>query len=244
MLRAAQELAQQIMKSGDRAALGDGLAQAAAEMGFGYYALAQHPRSLRLRRGDLRVHNYAPEWEALYDRCGLGLSDPIHRASHIHGSGFRWRDVGSIIPATERDYAMLLQARSYGIAEGFTVPTNIPGEQFGSVTFATRVGDAFPEDMVIVAEALGHMAFQTARAIDGVRPFLKAPSVTDRQLEIVALIGRDKTDGEMAQILGVKQDTIAKHVRNICERFDAVKRTSVPLRALFHGMLTFWDIFP
>jgi LuxR family quorum-sensing system transcriptional regulator CciR len=243
MLDAAQDLAQVITSSSTRSGLAEAVAQAGEAMGFGFFALSHHPQTWRRKDTDLRLHNYPAEWERSYDRRRLGLSDPIHRASNVHAAGFRWQDVPSIIPTTPRDNEMLAEAKSFGIVDGFTVPTNVPGEQYGSVTFAVRDGDHFPLDMLLFAEALGHMAFQAARIIDGYRPVGGRPCVTDRQLEIVVLIGRDKTDGEMAQILGLKEDTIAKHVRNICERFDAVKRTSVPLRAVFAGLLCFSDIF-
>jgi DNA-binding CsgD family transcriptional regulator len=243
MLDNARALAEAIVSSSCRPELGEMMAQTCQPMGFQYFALSHHPQSWHRRDSDLHLHNYPAEWARCYDRRRLALSDPIHRASHVHAAGFRWDDVPAIIPVTERDRAMLAEARAFGIADGFTVPTNVPGEQYGSVTFATHDGDSFPDAMLLFAEALGHLAFQTARVIDGQRPALKKACVTDRQLEIVILIGRDKTDGEMAQILGVKEDTITKHVRNICERFDATKRTSVPLRAVFAGLISFSDIF-
>jgi DNA-binding CsgD family transcriptional regulator len=242
-LGSAKDIAQTITSCSNRSALGEALAEASRAMGFGFFALSHHPQTWCRKESDLRIHDYPKEWAVSYDQRRLGLSDPIHRASHVHASGFRWRDVSKIIPVTGRDQAMLREARSFGIEDGYTIPANVPGEQYGSVTFATGDVAAFPVEQLIFAEAFGHIGFQTARIIDGRRPAVRKPNVTDRQLEIVVLIGQDKTDGEMAQILDVKEDTIAKHVRNICERFDAVKRTSVPLRAVFSGLLCFSDIF-
>jgi DNA-binding CsgD family transcriptional regulator len=240
---AAQDAAKLIVSSTCREALGEALLEAGRSMGFEFFALAHHPQAWRRRESDLRIHNYPREWELCYDRRRLGLSDPIHRASHLNASGFRWSEVAGIIPVTDRDRAMLQEARGFGIDDGYTVPTNVPGEQYGSVTFATTQGVPFPDQMLLYAEAFGHLAFQAARVVDGHRALPRKSAVTDRQLEIVVLIGQDKTDSEMAQILGVKEDTVTKHVRNICERLDAVKRNSVPLRAIFAGLLCFSDIF-
>ncbi len=238
----AQELEQIIIASRSREALRENLSSAAHAMHFQFFALSHHPRSYSGRDSDLRIHNYPAEWEESYDRRRLGVSDPVHRASHIWGCGFRWRDIGSIIPVTERDDAMLREGKVFGIHDGYTVPANVPGEPHGSVTFAVTKGAQFPEDMIFFAERFARVAFQTARMIDGQRVVLGRPPVTDRQLEIAMWLGRDKSDWEIAEILGLKRDTVSKHVRALCERLGGVRRTSLPLRAVYGGWMSFSDI--
>ncbi len=213
-------------------------------MGFRFFAVSYHPGRGPAGIVDLRDHNYPHEWEESYDRQKLGLSDPIHRASNRHADGFRWRDAPSIVPFTDRDNAMIEEARVFGIADGFTVPTNVPGERPGSVTFVTGHDDPFPKDILLFAEAFGHRAFQRIREIEGLRPHAGKPIVTDRHLEIVVLIGRDKTNGEIGELLGIKEDTVMKHVATICARFSALRRTSLPMRAVLEGLLSFSDILP
>lgn len=238
----ARELERIISSSPSREALRENLSYAADAMGFHFYALSHHPRSYAGRDSELRIHNYPVEWEKSYDRRRLGVSDPVHRASHVWGCGFRWREIGSIIRITERDDAMLREGKVFGIHDGFTVPTNVPGEPHGSVTFATKEGVHFPEDMIFFAERFAHVAFQTARAIDGQRFLRGELPVTDRQLEVLMWVGRDKSNGEIAEILGIKEDTVCKHVRALCERLGGVRRASLPLRAVYGGWMCFSDI--
>jgi|SRR5579859_7596899 len=224
----ARELEQIIVTSPSREALRENLSYAADAMGFHFYALSHHPRSYGGRDSDLRIHNYPAEWEESYDRRRLGVSDPIHRASHIWGCGFRWRDISSIIPVTERDDAMLREGKVHGIFDGYTVPANVPGEPLGSVTFAIREGAPFPEDMIFFAERFARVAFQTARTIDGQLVVLQETPVADRQLEIAMWVGRDKSDWEIAGILGLKADTVTKHVRALRQRLGGAQgRTKV-----------------
>ncbi len=213
-------------------------------MGFRFFAVSYHPGRYGNRTLELRDHNYPYEWEESYDRRQLGLSDPIHRVSNTRADGFRWRDGPKIIPYTERDLAMINEAQLFGIDDGFTVPTNVPGERPGSVTFVTGKGDPFPDDMLLFAEAFAHRGFQRIREIEGLRPVASKPIVTDRHLEIVVLVGRDKTNGEIGELLGIKEDTVMKHVAAICSRFDALRRTSLPMRAVLEGLLTFSDVLP
>ena len=238
----AQELEQIIIASPSREALREHLSYAADAMGFHFYALSHHPRSYGGRDSHLRIHNYPSEWAESYDRRRLGIADPIHRASHIWGCGFRWREIASIIPMTERDGAMLREGRVFGIHDGYTVPANVPGEPHASVTFATREGAHFPEDMIFFAERFARVAFQTARRIDGQRIIFHKLPVTDRQLEIAMWLGRDKSDWEIAEILRLKRDTVSKQVRALCDRLGGVRRTSLPLRAIYGGLMCFSDV--
>jgi hypothetical protein len=80
------------------------------ELGFGYFALTQHPNVELSADRCMRLHNYAAEWQACYDRRNLGRADPVHRASHIWACGFPWSDLHSMIPFTDRDQAMLDEA--------------------------------------------------------------------------------------------------------------------------------------
>lgn len=238
----ARDIAQMILTSSDLADLQEALEAASDWMGFPFFALTQHPRRDTSASGGMRLHNYPREWEVSYDRRRLGLADPVHRASHLRADGFRWRDLRAIIPFFDRDEEMLAEARFFEIEDGLTIPVNVPGEPCGSVTFATRSGQVFPEERLFFANNFAAIAYQTARVIAGVRPAAGKPRLTDHQLEVVRWIAVDKTDGEIAQILGVKTDTVSKHIRNACRSLGVYKRTSLPIHALFEGMLAFSDV--
>lgn len=239
----ARELEQIIAASTSREALKESLSFATQAMRFRFFALGHHPRLWAERDSKLRIHNYPPEWEQTYDRRRLATCDPVHRASHIIGCGFQWRDLRSIIQTTEQDEAMLLEGEMFGIQDGFTIPTNVPGQPHGSVTFATSQEAVFPEDMIFYAERVAHVAFETARSLDGQRRPLQRLPVTDRQLEVAFWVGRDKSNWDIAQILGVKEDTVCKHVRALCDRLGGVRRTSLPLRAICSGLLCISDFW-
>ena len=241
-LASARDIAQMILTSSDLATLQEALEAASDWMGFHFFALTQHPRRDPSAPGGMRVHNYPREWEVSYDRRRLGLSDPVHRASHLRADGFRWRELRAIIPFFDRDEEMLSEALVFEIEDGLTIPVNVPGEPCGSVTFAIRSGQAFPEERLMFADNFAAISFQTMRMIAGLRPAAGKPRLTDHQLEVVRWVAVDKTDAEIAQILDVKTDTVSKHIRNACRSFGVYKRTSLPIHALFEGMLAFSDV--
>jgi LuxR family transcriptional regulator, quorum-sensing system regulator CciR len=224
--------------------LTDLLTECTLQLGFAHFAVCQHFHWLQPDRKSFRIHNYPDAWRQEYDGARLGLSDPIHRASHLKACGFRWREVPDLIEITAADRLMLERARDFDIADGFTIPSHVPGEIRGSVSFAIRNDQVFPSDRLLFAQAIGSYAFEAGRAIAGraVRP--DRCGLTMRQLECVMWVGRGKSNWEIAQILGVKEDTIKKHLQDASDRYSLAKRGSLPLRALYEGMLCFSDIFP
>jgi LuxR family quorum-sensing system transcriptional regulator CciR len=242
-LASAQYVAALIEASDTFDALKEALGVASNEMGFQLYALTRHPRSIDTKVLPIRIHNYPYEWQEVYDRRRLGLCDPIHRASQHVADGFRWRDARKVVPFRDDDDRMLEEARIHGIDDGFTVAVNVPGEAPGSVTFATLVGRPFPDQMLLYALSIGALAYQRARIIAGIAHPPHKRLVTDRHAEILKWMGRNKTDDETGTILQISGTTVSKHVRDIFERFDVYKRTALPLRAVYEGILCFEDFY-
>lgn len=221
------------------------MAEISALLGFQYFALTHHVDVIRAGEAAIRLHNYPARWADYYDGNALGISDPVHRASQVTGIGFRWSRMPDMIPLTAFDLRMLAMGRDQGIGDGFTVPANIPGEAHGSCSFANEAGHPIPEAMLPIAHLAGAFAFEgarrlwSARRIGGDDP---APVLTDRQRDCVLWAARGKTDWEISRILGVSVETVVRHIKQARERYGVQKRTSLAIRTLFDGTLTFDDI--
>lgn len=225
--------------------LADVLARLTTELGFQYFALSHHVDIAQAGAKAIRVHNYPDRWASHYDANALGVTDPVHRASHVTSVGFRWSDIPDLIALTPRDCRLLKLGSEHGIGDGFTVPANVPGEARGSCSFASEAEHAIPEYSLPVAQLAGAFAFEAARRLWSVRRFdpHPAPILTDRQRDCVLWAARGKSDWETSRILGVSEETVARHIKDGCERYGVHKRTSLAIRTLFDGTLTFTDIF-
>lgn len=215
-------------------------------MGFARFALTHHVDILNAPEPAIRLHDYPDEWVEYFDRHRLGVSDPIHRASQVTSIGFDWRQLGGLIPLTEGDRRVLALAREHGLASGFTVPANVPGEAHGSCSFVGASGIALPHEVFPVAQLAGAFAFEAARRIWQMRSgsVPPRPFVTDRQRDCLIWVARGKTDWEISRILGVSQETVVQHIKQARERYGVQKRTSLLIRTLFDGTISFADIEP
>jgi LuxR family quorum-sensing system transcriptional regulator CciR len=103
-----------------------------------------------------------------------------------------------------------------------------------------------PETMLPLAQLAGIFAFEAARRLctgRGYRDEAADPRLTDRQRDCVLWVARGKGDWEISRILGVSEETVARHVKQACARYGVNKRTLLAIRTLFDGTLSFTELF-
>lgn len=233
----------------DGAASPDDLREAlcviAAELGFDYFALTHHVDFPGAPHSAIRLHNYPEAWADYFDANQLAVLDPVHRASHVTSVGFSWAQLPHLIALTAGDQAILALAREQGLGEGFTVPANVPGEARGSCSFASVVGRPMPNAVLPLAQLAGAFAFEGARRMWRGRALGPEPRpvITDRQRDCLLWIARGKSDWETSRILGLSEETVVRHIKQARERYGVDKRTSLLIRTLFDGTISFTDIF-
>ncbi|HTU12167.1 MAG TPA: LuxR family transcriptional regulator [Allosphingosinicella sp.] len=240
----AQAYLSDVGKTGTEAELTETLAGITSELGFSYFALTHHVDVRRAKQAPIRLNNYPREWVEYYDANALGVSDPVHRAAHVTSVGFVWSEIPRMIAMTPADHEILGRGDAQGIGNGFTVPANVPGESNGSCSFANPKGKALREEDLPIAQLVGAFAFEAARRLWRIRDPLdgQLPRLTDRQRDCVLWVARGKSDWEISRILGIKEDTVARHLKQARERYGVGKRTMLAVQALFEGSISFTDV--
>ena len=239
----AEAFLRDVSETGSEAELADALAIATRELGFTYFALTHHVDIRQASDPAIRLHNYPADWVEYYDDNRLGVSDPVHRASHVTSVGFAWSDIPRLIALTSGDRDILNRGAGQGIGDGFTVPANVPGESHGSCSFANPTGRQFDEDHLPVAQLVGAFAFEAARRLWRMRtPGTGRVPLTDRQRECVLWMARGKSDWEISLILGIRHETVIRHLKQARERYGVGKRTMLAVQALFDGLISFADV--
>lgn len=232
-----------MIKAGSIDELREILAKATHDLGFDRFAL-----SLEIGCGSefgtsVLIHDYPASWADLYIGFNLAETDPIRRAAERSLLGFKWKQVRHLIPVTDFERRTLEASRKHGIVDGYTVPRHIPGEITGSCSFVIGPSRTLPEPLLPAAELLGAIALASARNVSGWEERSEPPKITDRQRDCVLWAARGKTDWEISRILGISRATVVQHLREARDRYDADKRASLILCALFDGLISFADIF-
>jgi len=212
--------------------------------GFRYFAIAHHEHWQPNKSDVLRVHNYPAEWAAWFDAQGLGVRDPVHRASQLRNSGFGWWALEHLVDLTPDDHKVRAMAQDAGIGDGYTVPYHVPGERSGSCSFAVEPGIRFPRDQIPLAQALGSFAFEAARNLVVVPSSHRRRTVrlTEREREIVAFLGQGKQEKEIARHLEISPATVNAHLKNARIRNGTSKSAPLIVRGLFAGSITYGEL--
>jgi LuxR family quorum-sensing system transcriptional regulator CciR len=230
------------------------LAGVTREMGFEYYALIHHVDLSRyssaldhMDQGNLvALSNYPPAWIEAYITRNIVANDPVLLASHRTSVGFKWEDVPKLIKITGKHRQITEDTRRAGIADGFTVPAHVPGEANGSCNFAMGLGRPLPEQNLAMAHMIGAYAFQAARSLvlnaKDMTNYMPRVPLSQRQLECTFLVGRGKTDWEIAKILGISEETVKRHLKDAREHYDVPKRVQLVIRAVFDGQIALSDL--
>jgi LuxR family quorum-sensing system transcriptional regulator CciR len=211
------------------------------EIGFRYFALINHVDLRRPPEGTIRLDNYPTSWTTYFVNEGLYVRDPILQASLTSNIGFTWTEVPRMIEITSTQRLIIECATKHGLGEGFTIPTNVPGESSGSCSFATRRGVEVPEANLFLAQLIGAFAFQAARRLNRIGSISQRIStlLTPRQRDCLLWAIRGKTDWEISRILGLKEETVTEYLNAARERYGVTKRLPLAIHAIFDGQISF-----
>jgi DNA-binding NarL/FixJ family response regulator len=73
---------------------------------------------------------------------------------------------------------------------------------------------------------------------DKLARYIGSRKLSEREIEVLTLISKGKSNKEAAQLLFVTEDTIKMHVKNILQKLQASDRTQAVVIALQRGFLT------
>jgi len=216
------------------------------EMGFHSYALFQHVKHFSwANKRQLAISNYSRAWLEYFFENKFTKDDPVLMASYRTFLGFRFGEIPNLIHLSGRQREILAATRREGMTDGFCVPSHIPGETNGTCTFVVRDAAPLPETNLPMAQLVGSFAYEAGRRIQlAGESMVNAPrrKLTTRQLECIVLVARGKTDWEIAQILGVHEQTVTDHLDAARARCGVSRRTELIVHALYNGDLTFNDV--
>lgn len=215
-------------------------------LGFDYFAILHH---LELDypgappgKGQVRFSNYPQVWrEAIQQHRLIGV-DPVLAASQRTAHGFLWSDVPDMISLSPRQRDVLALAACAGMGEGYTIPVHIPGEYVGSSSFGVRKGKSLSPQALPLLHYMGGFAFEAGRRLACKRlPQAEHAKLTDRQTDCIILAARGCSARAAAKALGIKQDTVQKHLEDAKRRVGVQTTTQLVVRSLFDGRITFSD---
>ncbi|MCW3836647.1 LuxR family transcriptional regulator [Sphingomonas canadensis] len=210
------------------------------EMGFANYSLFQHVHSWDWNsQSALAISNYPTGWIEYFFSKQFNRFDPVLRAAQRTALGFRWDEIPRMLPLSPKQLRVLEAGRRSGMANGFTVPANIPGEATGSCSFVVPGNVALPERNLSMAHLIGGFGYEAARQLwtrqVGIVRRAGPARLTPRQHDCLVLVAQGKTDWEIAQVLGLKESTVNGYIDDAKAALGVTRRSQLVTRALYEG---------
>jgi len=245
-LKLADDFVHQVRTARDMPALRRLIDAFANELGFRHYAIIHHDDLRHDRPGLINLQNYPPVWADHFIQKRLYLEDPVVHASLRTNAAFSWSEVSDLISLTSRHREILSGGAREGLDRGITVPCFVPGEPTGSCTLAAPRRGLAIERYLSIAELVGAFSFQSARRLVSGNALMlpRLRKLTQRQRDCLVLAGQGKSSWDIAVLLGISPNTVARHFDAIREVYGLKTRTQLVVAALLDGQISMLELLP
>lgn len=174
-----------------------------------------------------------PAWLAGYQPRNLHIGNPVIFAPARRATSFRWSEPGF---ADLENWAGLDYARDLGFEDGISVPCHGPDGRVGVVSFGFERLDLAKRDQLAIAMA-AQVAYERMRALAPQRAERPRPSLSQRERDSLAFVAEGCSDAEIADRLGIAQNTAHAHVENGKRKLGARTRAQAVALLFIHGFL-------
>tara|TARA_R100000935_G_scaffold54307_1_gene83008 strand:+ start:2656 stop:3393 length:738 start_codon:yes stop_codon:yes gene_type:complete len=177
-------------------------------------------------------------WVQIYYQHRLYECDPMARLASTRIYPFFWREARQMPDLTDRELEFLHRAREFKLDVGITVPVFGPNGRNGYCGFGFGRDEHSPDASMIstlhMACQMGHLAY-----IDVLLSRLPVePALSKREREILRLVAKGQTNGEIAKTLDLSANTVHTYVKRSFEKLDVSDRVSAALRGMALGLLS------
>lgn len=178
--------------------------------------------------------SYPDEWLELYVEEGYHHIDPIIKEHLKHVRLQYWAD-------TYREYRppkdFVQMTRSFGLRNGYAHGSrNINSRELSLFSLSAKSIDRSKRTEAILEYFVPHLHYALTNAIYNQRKPHDF-SLSPREKEVINWLKIGKSSWEVSVILGISEDTVNFHVKNIMRKLGATKRTQAVAVAIAHGLI-------
>jgi len=191
-------------------------------------ALAKQPLS------QYGVSNFPEEFTKRWFDENLIIHDPITRYASKARNVFTWEQAR--LHAGKFGQKMLREAQEMDLLNGLGIPVVIPRMPVGLITIS-HPNPEFSSKELLQIELLSIHAYSHFLDISNVLPSRERLALTDRETEILHYVAGGRTNWEIGAILGISEETVRVHTKNIMKKLNATNRAHSVTIALNDGAI-------
>lgn len=181
---------------------------------------------------------YPKDWLKHYAARGYGADDPTYRSVAARRGPVAWNEFDKALPISRRERTVMDEAAEAGLRTGVSIPLHGPnGEVFGISVTGSNGREEFTLAELSLLFLLGQQFHLSYKMIGELPDSSRPIRLSDRQREILQWAAVGKSRGEIASILGIGEDGVDHHFRQVFRKFDCHDRTVAVLTAARMGLI-------
>jgi DNA-binding CsgD family transcriptional regulator len=202
------------------------------------FCLLSDHAHIGLKAGAHHLRNYPQDWMAYYASKDYASIDPVIRHVYQSPQTFAWKDISQKLEMTPEQEGILNMGAEAGLNNGLCAPVRIGNGFAGFGLASTEKVDACDPNYDLLTAYCNHfyLAFQRLHHADA-KPYSNV-ILTVKEREVLLWTARGKSDGDIGDIMGISDNTVKFHLRNIFEKLEANSRTLAVTKAISLGLIT------
>lgn len=166
--------------------------------------------------------------------------DMVGRFSTEKNTPFVWTDIGKEIEITRMQQIIFSDSSSVGLKSGGSIPIHGPRQIKATFSVTSDISNEEFEDLFNYhrheLHILATYAHEKIMSL-GIDNPIKNVSLSAREAQILTWVARGKTYWEIGVILGIQEDTVKKHMMNICKVLEVSNGSHAVSKAVIHGLI-------
>jgi DNA-binding CsgD family transcriptional regulator len=201
------------------------------------FCLQTKHHGIDLKPGFGVLQNYPEDWMKHYMEKDYARIDPVTVYCMNKRDTFTWAEIPLRMQMSRQQFQCLNLGIEAGLYNGVCTPLYGPG-QFAGVGLASKNRlDSFDGNLDLITAYCNHfyIAFQRInrkKEVPEQKIYLSA-----RETEILTWAAVGKSDGDIASILNISEDTVNTYMRRMFAKLDAPNRVVAASKAISYGLI-------
>ncbi|KUM28723.1 LuxR family transcriptional regulator [Mesorhizobium loti] len=204
-----------------------------------YRPLAPNQMAFDPPHNDLETMlNYPNEWQKRYFDMGYYKFDPITKKIRGRFGAIQWKDVYDDTDTTEEERRIFDDAATFGLMAGVTIPLHGPNGKLAMISFAQSSMHNIPKHILTYLELSAfHFRLKTDTHALKDRKDGEYNCLSSREKECVFWVSRGKSSVDIGTILGISENTVDFHVKNVKRKLNCSSRLVAAVKAMKLGII-------
>ena len=183
------------------------------------------------------VSSYPDDWLDHYVSHNYITFDPIYRIGWEKSGIFDWASISKTHSLTRDEQRLMNEARDAGLKSGAAASLHLGYGSLIGFGFASRHRHVFGRDHLSQLYAMAGQ-FQLVYTSLIARPERPQIRLSARQKEVLQWTATGRTRADIADVMGISEDTVDDHLRQIFRKFRCNDKVVAVLRAVQIGAIS------